>query len=38
MSQGDGEAVAELYDRHARPIYSLALRIVREALLTLCGG
>src|SRR5438270_6079618 len=31
MAQGDGEAVAELYDRYARPIYSLALGILRDA-------
>jgi RNA polymerase sigma-70 factor, ECF subfamily len=30
IAQGDGNAVAELYDRHARPIYSLALRILHE--------
>ena len=30
MAQGEGDAVAELYDRHARSIYSLALRILHE--------
>jgi RNA polymerase sigma-70 factor, ECF subfamily len=27
---GDASAIADLYDRHARPIYSLALRILRD--------
>src|SRR4029450_9945282 len=31
MARGEGDAMAELYDRHARPIYSLALRILGEA-------
>ena len=31
MAQGDGDALAELYDRYAGPIYSLALRILRDA-------
>jgi RNA polymerase sigma-70 factor, ECF subfamily len=30
MARGDHEALAELYDRHARVVYSLAMRIVRE--------
>jgi RNA polymerase sigma-70 factor, ECF subfamily len=31
MARGEGDALAELYDRHARPIYSLALRILGDA-------
>ena len=30
MARGDGEALRELYDRHARAIYSLAVRILRS--------
>ena len=30
VTRGERDALAELYDRHARPIYSLALRILRD--------
>jgi RNA polymerase sigma-70 factor, ECF subfamily len=30
MRRGDESGLAELYDRHATPVYSLALRIVRR--------
>ena len=30
IARGDHDALAEPYDRHARPIYSLALRILQD--------
>jgi RNA polymerase sigma-70 factor, ECF subfamily len=30
LLSGDGDAAAALYDRHARPVYSLVLRIVED--------
>jgi hypothetical protein len=30
MAEGDREAFKELYDRHARQVYPLILRIVRD--------
>jgi RNA polymerase sigma-70 factor, ECF subfamily len=30
IARGEHDALADLYDRHARPVYSLALRILRD--------
>src|SRR5579864_8337672 len=32
IADGDTDALAELYDRHARPVFSLAVRILGNAL------
>src|SRR5262245_27748210 len=30
LRRGEGDALAELYDRHSRPVFSLALRVLQD--------